>query len=210
MFRHPFTHSCHKEISDHPRNGRRLDLDRLRNVAGTVCHHRSHVDQTENAHRGSLLHSNLGRVVHLRRLCLSLHAPLYPLHKGLSNRSCMGGQRRQGESRCRCGGQGHELHAGNRSSKKINSPDLAHPPFPLRICRKSVHGSTSSPRRDYGTLKINYLAVRPEPFDSPFALSLSKGNGLLRTGVSKGERLIATRSLWGESHRDGGICVKLF
>jgi cobyrinic acid a,c-diamide synthase len=47
--------------------------------------------------------------------------------------------------------------------------------LPLRFCGKSVHGSTSSPRTDYGTLKINYLAVRPEPFDSPFALSLSKG-----------------------------------
>jgi len=31
-----------------------------------------------------------------------------------------------------------------------------------RLCRKSVHGSTSSPRTDHGTLKINYLAVRPE------------------------------------------------
>ena len=30
-----------------------------------------------------------------------------------------------------------------------------------RLCRKSVHGSTSSPRTDHGTLKINYLAVRP-------------------------------------------------
>ncbi len=27
---------------------------------------------------------------------------------------------------------------------------------------KSVHGSTSSPRTDYGILKINYLAVHPE------------------------------------------------
>ena len=31
-----------------------------------------------------------------------------------------------------------------------------------RLCRKSVHGSTSSPRTDRGTLKNNYLAVRPE------------------------------------------------
>jgi len=38
-----------------------------------------------------------------------------------------------------------------------------HPPLsPERLCRKSVHGSTSSPRTDHGTLKINYLAVRPE------------------------------------------------
>ena len=35
-------------------------------------------------------------------------------------------------------------------------------PSLFRLCRKSVHGSTSSPRTDYGTLKINYLAVRPE------------------------------------------------
>ena len=27
------------------------------------------------------------------------------------------------------------------------------------------HGSTSSPRTDHGTLKINYLAVRPEPVE---------------------------------------------
>jgi len=31
-----------------------------------------------------------------------------------------------------------------------------------RLCRKSVHGSTGSPRTDHGTLEINYLAVRPE------------------------------------------------
>ncbi|MGD0917347.1 MAG: hypothetical protein ABSB22_12915, partial [Thermodesulfobacteriota bacterium] len=31
-----------------------------------------------------------------------------------------------------------------------------------RQCRKSVHGSTSSPRMDHGTSKINYLAVHPE------------------------------------------------
>jgi hypothetical protein len=30
------------------------------------------------------------------------------------------------------------------------------------VCRKSVHGSTGSPRTDNDTLKINYLAVRPE------------------------------------------------
>src|SRR4030067_3071253 len=28
--------------------------------------------------------------------------------------------------------------------------------------RKSVHRSTGSPRTDHGTLKINYLSVRPE------------------------------------------------
>ena len=31
-----------------------------------------------------------------------------------------------------------------------------------RQCRKSAHGSTSSPRTDHGALEINYLAVRPE------------------------------------------------
>jgi hypothetical protein len=35
-------------------------------------------------------------------------------------------------------------------------------PPPWRLCRKSVHGSTGSPRTDHGTLEINYLAVRPE------------------------------------------------
>ncbi len=35
-------------------------------------------------------------------------------------------------------------------------------PSPGRLCHKSVHGSTSSPRTDYGILKINPLAVRPE------------------------------------------------
>ena len=33
---------------------------------------------------------------------------------------------------------------------------------PGRLCHKSLHGSTSSPRTDHGTLKNNYLAVRPE------------------------------------------------
>jgi hypothetical protein len=41
---------------------------------------------------------------------------------------------------------------------------LATPLSVMRLCNKSVHGSTSSPRTDHGTLKINYLAVRPEPF----------------------------------------------
>jgi hypothetical protein len=37
------------------------------------------------------------------------------------------------------------------------------PSLPLkRLCRKSVHGSTGSPRTDQAALKINYLAVRPE------------------------------------------------
>jgi len=43
-----------------------------------------------------------------------------------------------------------------------------------RLCHKSVHGSTGSPRTDHSAFRINYLAVRPEPFDSPFVLSLSK------------------------------------
>ncbi len=37
-------------------------------------------------------------------------------------------------------------------------------PLPLgeRMCRNSVHGSRASPRTEYGTLRINHLAVRPE------------------------------------------------
>jgi len=86
---------------------RELLLPRFRsfwNVVGTVCHHRSHLNQTENAHPGGFLHSNLGRVVHLRWLHLSLHAPLYLLYKGFPYCSCVGGQRRQGEGCCHCGG----------------------------------------------------------------------------------------------------------
>ena len=59
-------------------------------------------------------------------------------------------------------------------------------PSPPRLCRKSVHGSTSSPRTDHGTLKINYLAVRPEPFDSPFTLSLSKGERFAQDRLVEG------------------------
>ncbi len=38
---------------------------------------------------------------------------------------------------------------------------------PGRLCRKSVHGSTSSPRTDKRTLEVIYLAVRPEPVEGP-------------------------------------------
>ena len=38
---------------------------------------------------------------------------------------------------------------------------MVSPPI-QRLCRKSDHGSTSSPRTDHGILKINYLAVCPE------------------------------------------------
>ena len=41
------------------------------------------------------------------------------------------------------------------------TPALSH----QRLCRKSVHGSTGSPRTDGDLLKINYLAVRPEPVE---------------------------------------------
>ena len=94
VFRHSFTNSCHQEIPNHPRNGHCLDLDRFGNVVGTVCHHRSHVDKTENARGGGLLHSYLGGVVHSGRLHLSLHAPLHSLYKSLSHRSHLGDQRR--------------------------------------------------------------------------------------------------------------------
>ena len=53
-----------------------------------------------------------------------------------------------------------------------------------RLCRKSVHGSTGSLRTDHGTLKINYLGVRPEP-STTFA-------------QVKGERWIVTQSPGGE------------
>jgi hypothetical protein len=43
---------------------------------------------------------------------------------------------------------------------KQNDITLTFPPW--RLCRKSVHGSTGSPRTENSTLKINYLAVRPE------------------------------------------------
>ena len=38
-------------------------------------------------------------------------------------------------------------------------------PRPERLCRKSVHGSTSSPRTEHGTLEVSQLAVRPEPVE---------------------------------------------
>jgi hypothetical protein len=37
--------------------------------------------------------------------------------------------------------------------------------LPWKLCRKSIHGSTSSPRTDHGTLETNYLAVRPEALE---------------------------------------------
>ncbi len=48
-----------------------------------------------------------------------------------------------------------------------NVPSLDNPQSkrclaPWRLCHKSVHGSTGSPRTDDGTRKINHLAVRPE------------------------------------------------
>jgi TRAP-type C4-dicarboxylate transport system permease small subunit len=43
----------------------------------------------------------------------------------------------------------------------VGSP-LDLPSVQRRLCRKSVHGSTISPRTDNGTLEINWLALRPE------------------------------------------------
>jgi hypothetical protein len=50
---------------------------------------------------------------------------------------------------------------------------------PQRLCHKSVHGSTGSPRTDHGTLEINYLAVRPEPVEGRTANydTVSQGRG---------------------------------
>jgi hypothetical protein len=48
-----------------------------------------------------------------------------------------------------------------------------------RLCRKSVHGSTGSPRTHHGTLEINCLAVRPEWVEGRVANcdKLSTGRG---------------------------------
>ena len=50
---------------------------------------------------------------------------------------------------------------------------------PEGLCRKSVHGSTGSPRTDHGGLDINYLAVRPELVEGrdPNCDTVSKGRG---------------------------------
>ena len=41
------------------------------------------------------------------------------------------------------------------------------PPFAKRLCRKAVHGSTSSPRTDCDLLGINTFAVHPELVEGP-------------------------------------------
>jgi hypothetical protein len=38
-----------------------------------------------------------------------------------------------------------------------------------RLCRNAVHGSRASPRTEYGMLKINHLAVRPERVEGRMA-----------------------------------------
>ncbi len=48
--------------------------------------------------------------------------------------------------------------------KEVKKPDgssLA----PRRLCRKSAHGSTGSPRTDGTPWKNKHLAVRPEPVE---------------------------------------------
>ena len=52
-----------------------------------------------------------------------------------------------------------EGHGGG--GQDIGSP-LPFVPSHGRLCRKSVHGSTGSPRTDHDILDINHLAVRPE------------------------------------------------
>ncbi len=54
-----------------------------------------------------------------------------------------------------------------------------------RLCQESVHGSTGSPRTDTGTSEFNCFAARPEAFDSPFALSLSKGERCAHDGPAE-------------------------
>jgi prepilin-type N-terminal cleavage/methylation domain-containing protein len=74
----------------------------------------------------------------------------------------------------------------------IPSPTLP----PRKLCRKSVHGSTGSPRTDYGVLKINYLAVRPEPVEGrnvnydTISRGGGRGGGELRAPNSNGVTLI--------------------
>ena len=53
------------------------------------------------------------------------------------------------------------------------------PPFLKRLYRKSVHGSTGSPRTDHGTLKINYLAVRPERVEGRIVTQSLRERGII-------------------------------
>jgi hypothetical protein len=55
-----------------------------------------------------------------------------------------------------------------------------------KLCRNPVHGSRASPRTDYGMLKINHLAVRPEHVEGRMANydTVSEGGGK-RVGVKK-------------------------
>ena len=55
----------------------------------------------------------------------------------------------------------------------------------MRLCHKSVHGSTGSPRTDHGTPKDSYLAVRPEHVEGRTAnydtVSVGRGRFLIFT-----------------------------
>jgi hypothetical protein len=71
----------------------------------------------------------------------------------------------------------------NQTFSSLIFDDCFHPlltPTP-RLCRKSVHGSTGSPRTEHGILKINYSAVRPELVEGrtancePFPRSRGRG-----------------------------------
>ena len=83
--------------------------------------------------------------------------------------------------------------ANNDASSKISIPFPFDPhfvakvkaftspsPLNLRLCHKSVHGSTSSPCTGRGTLKINWLAVHPERVEGRMAK--------LRYNLLRGER----------------------
>jgi hypothetical protein len=48
-------------------------------------------------------------------------------------------------------------------------------------------------------MKINHLAVRPEPFGSPFVLRLSKDERQLRTGSVEGKTVSYDTVSKGES-----------
>ena len=57
----------------------------------------------------------------------------------------------------------------------------------MRLCHKSVVGTTDSPRTEHNPLKIRHLAVRPEPVEGQTAnydtVSMVKGKvGMNRSG----------------------------
>jgi putative Ca2+/H+ antiporter (TMEM165/GDT1 family) len=66
-----------------------------------------------------------------------------------------------------------------------------------RLCRKFVHGSTSSPRTDDDPLEINYSAVRPEPVEGQTAIydTVSGRGGYLFAFLSAAAFLVSILSI---------------